>query len=186
MELWTILLLAIALAMDALTVSITSGMIIKHIHINKALKIALFFGVFQGIMPIFGWLGGLTFKDLIADFDHWIAFGLLCLIGGKMIYEAQQMDEEVKKYDPLDNYTLFVLAIATSIDALAAGLGLTMIDYSIYLTATLIGVVTFTLSFIGVFAGHKFGNYFNKNMEIMGGLILIVIGCKILFEHLTA
>ncbi len=185
MEFWTTLFLAIGLAMDALTVSITSGMIIKHIHINKALKIALFFGIFQGIMPILGWLGGLTFKDLIADYDHWIAFILLCLIGGKMIYESQQMEEEVKKYDPLDNYTLFVLAIATSIDALAAGLGLTMIDYSIYLAATLIGVVTFLFCLMGVFAGHKFGNLFNKNMEILGGLILIFIGAQILFEHLT-
>jgi putative Mn2+ efflux pump MntP len=185
MELWTTLLLAIGLAMDALTVSISSGMIIKHIHINKALKIALFFGIFQGIMPIFGWLGGLTFKDLIAGYDHWIAFILLCLIGGKMIYESQQMDEEIKKYDPLDNYTLFVLAIATSIDALAAGLGLTMIGNSIYLAATFIAIVTFIFSFIGVFVGHKFGNFFNKNMEIIGGLILIFIGSKILFEHLS-
>jgi len=185
MEFLTLLLLAIALAMDALTVAVTSGIMIKHIHINKALKIGLFFGVFQGVMPILGWLGGLTFKGLISSYDHWIAFILLSIIGGKMIYESFHLDEEEKQYDPLDNYTLFTLAIATSIDALAAGIGLTMINYSIFLAATLIGFVTFTLSFLGVFAGHKFGNYFNKNLEILGGVILILIGVKILLEHLT-
>ncbi|MCC0175556.1 manganese efflux pump [Waterburya agarophytonicola K14] len=177
--------LALGLAADAFAVSLTSGLLIQRIKINKALKIALFFGGFQFLMTLIGWLCGIKFSDFIVDFDHWIAFGLLSFIGGKMIYESFQLPTEREKYNPVDSYTLLVLAIATSIDALAAGLGLSLIKNSIILAATLIGVITFCLSFIGVFIGHKIGDRVNHQIEVMGGMILIFIGSKILFEHLA-
>ncbi|ACK66463.1 protein of unknown function DUF204 [Rippkaea orientalis PCC 8801] len=184
MDLLNTTFLSIGLAIDAFAVSLSSGFIIKHIKFNKALKIALFFGIFQGVMPLIGWLTGLTFRDALANFDHWIAFILLAAIGGKMIYEACQDEEENKKFNPLDNYTLFALAIATSIDALAAGLGLSVLRVSILLACTLIASITFSLSFIGVFIGHKFGSIFNQKLEILGGITLIGIGTKILVEGL--
>lgn len=176
--------MAIGLSADAFAVSLTSGLLIKHIKINKALKIALFFGGFQALMPLIGWVAGLTFRDLLADFDHWVAFALLGLLGGKMIYESLTSDDDERRFNPLDTYTLLVLAIATSLDALAAGLGLAVIKTSIVLAVTIVGAITFSFCFIGVFIGHKFGNLFSKKIEIIGGLILISIGSKILFEHL--
>lgn len=183
-EFLTTSFLALALSADAMAVSMTSGLMIRHIKINKALKIALFFGVFQAIMPLLGWVIGLTFREFMTSFDHWIAFVLLSLIGGKMIYESLQENSEEEKFNPLDNSTLFALAIATSIDALAAGLGLSMLKSSIFLACILIGVITFVLSFLAVFLGHRFGGLFNQKIEIIGGLILIIIGSKILCEHL--
>lgn len=183
-EFLTTSFLALALSADAMAVSMTSGLMIRNIKINKALKIALFFGVFQAIMPLLGWVIGLTFREFMTSFDHWIAFVLLGLIGGKMIYESLQKKSEEEKFNPLDNSTLFALAIATSIDALAAGLGLSMLKSSIFLACTLIGFITFVLSFVAVFLGHRFGGLFNQKIEIFGGLILIIIGSKILCEHL--
>jgi putative Mn2+ efflux pump MntP len=183
MEFLTITFLSLGLAADAFAVSLTSGFVIQHIKLNKALKIALFFGIFQGIMPLIGWLLGLTFRNFIAGFAHWIAFILLVFIGGKMIYESCQQEEE-EKFNPLDSYTLLALAIATSIDALAAGLGLSVLKISILLACTLIGSITFGLSFCGVFIGHSFGDLFNKKIEVIGGLVLIGIGSKMLLEHL--
>jgi putative Mn2+ efflux pump MntP len=179
-EFLTTSFLALALSADAMAVSMTSGLMIRNIKINKALKIALYFGFFQAVMPLIG----LTFREVMTSIDHWIAFVLLGLIGGKMIYESLQDNDEEAKYNPLDNSTLFVLAIATSLDALAAGLGLSMLKSSILLACTLIGLITFGLSFCAVFLGHRFGGLFNQKIEILGGLILIVIGSKILCEHL--
>lgn len=187
MEYLTTIFLAVGLAADAFSVSLSSGILIRYITINKALKIALFFGGFQGGMTLIGWIAGLSFREIIAGVDHWIAFGLLVFIGGKMIYESRQLEVETakKRINPLDSYTLLVLAIATSIDALAAGLGLSLLNTSILLAAAVIGIVTFLLSFFGVFIGHKVGDLFNKNIELLGGLILIFIGSKILIEHLA-
>lgn len=176
--------LALGLSADAFAVSLTSGLLIQRIKINKALKIALFFGGFQCLMPLIGWLIGIRFSYLLADYDHWIAFSLLSLIGAKMIYESCQLEEKSEKFNPLDSYTLLALAIATSIDALAAGLGLSLLNHSIILAATLIGIITFGLSFIGVFIGHKIGDKVSNKVDIAGGLILIFIGSKILIEHL--
>ena len=173
--------LALGLAADAFAVSLTSGFLIQRIKVNKALKIALFFGSFQCLMPLIGWGTGIHFSHLIAEFDHWIAFGLLSFIGGKMIHESFQLETEREKFNPLDSYTLLILSIATSIDALAAGLGLSLLKSPIILAATLIGIITFCLSFVVVFIGHKIGNKLNNKIEIMGGLILIFIGSKILF-----
>lgn len=178
-------LMALGLSADAFAVSMSSGLMIKNIKINKALKIALFFGVFQALMPLIGWAAGLTFRDFLARFDHWVIFALLGFLGAKMIYEALQDEEEERKFNPLDLYTLLVLAIATSLDALAAGLGLSVIKIPIMLAVATIGLITFSLCLAGVFIGHKFGNLFSQKVEILGGLILIAIGGKILFEHLT-
>jgi putative Mn2+ efflux pump MntP len=184
MNLTTTIFIAFGLAADAFTVSLTSGLLIHRIKINKALKIALFFGLFQCIMPLIGWLAGLSFSNLISQVDHWIAFGLLTFIGGKMIYESLETETTVKKYNPLDFYTLLVLAIATSIDALAVGLSFSILKTSILLQAIIIGLITFWLSFIGVFLGHHFGNRLGDKIEILGGVILVAIGSKILIEHL--
>lgn len=184
MESLSTVLMALGLSADAFAVSMSSGLLIKNIKMNKALKIALFFGGFQALMPLIGWAVGLSFRDLFAQFDHWIIFVLLGFLGVKMIYEALQDDEE-RKFNPLDPYTLIMLATATSLDALAAGLGLSVIKTPIVLAVTTIGFITFSLCFAGVFIGHKFGNLFSKKVEILGGLILIFIGSKILFEHLT-
>jgi putative Mn2+ efflux pump MntP len=183
MELANISLIGIGLAADACAVSLSSGLVIRHIKLNKAIKIALAFGIFQAIMPLIGWLTGLTFRELIIQIDHWIAFGLLAIIGGKMLYEACQ-EEEKAKFNPLDNYTLLGLAIATSIDALAVGLSLSVLKISIVSAAAIIGIITFWLSLISVYLGHKWGNLCKFKLEFIGGVILIFIGSKILITHL--
>lgn len=185
MDIVSIIFIAFGLAMDAFAVSITSGLTIKHLRINDAFKIAIFFGSFQAIMPIIGWSAGLSFRNLISGVDHWIAFGLLCLVGCKMIYESSKMEADNKKIDPLNVYVLLMLSIATSIDALAVGLSLSFLNVSIVLPAIIIGVVTFLLSIFGVYFGNRFGHYFERKIEIIGGLILIGIGIRILISHLT-
>lgn len=178
------LILALGLAADAFAVSVASGLRIKSVKIRKALKIAIFFGGFQAVMPLIGWIAGISFKTLLAAISHWVAFTILCLLGGKMIYESRQEDEE-KDFNPLCNSTLLALAIGTSIDALAVGLGFALIDDSIFTIVTAIGFVTFWLTFFGVFIGNKFGNFFHNKIEIIGGGILIAIGSKILIENLA-
>jgi putative Mn2+ efflux pump MntP len=185
MDAATTILLSLGLAADAFAVAVSSGLAIKHMKVNKALKIALFFGVFQALMPVIGWLIGLSFSFLITPIDHWIAFGLLSFIGGRMIYESLQSEECEKKFNPLDTGTLITLSVATSIDALAVGLGFAVLKDSIALAVTAIGFITFFLAFAGVFIGHKCGNLFANKIEILGGAILIFIGSRILFLHLT-
>jgi len=185
MDAATTILLSLGLAADAFAVAVSSGLAIKHMKVNKALKIALFFGGFQALMPVIGWLIGLSFSFLITPIDHWIAFGLLSFIGGRMIYESLQSEESEKKFNPLDTGTLITLSLATSIDALAVGLGFAVLKDSIALAVTAIGFITFFLAFAGVFIGHKCGNLFANKIEILGGAILIFIGSRILFLHLT-
>ncbi|MEG4486465.1 manganese efflux pump MntP family protein [Microcoleus sp. D2_18a_B4] len=185
MDAATTILLSLGLAADAFAVAVSSGLAIKHMKVNKALKIALFFGGFQALMPVIGWLIGLSFSFLITPIDHWIAFGLLSFIGGRMIYESLQGEECEKKFNPLDTGTLITLSVATSIDALAVGIGFAVLKDSIALAVTAIGFITFFLAFAGVFIGHKCGNLFANKIEILGGAILIFIGSRILFMHLT-
>jgi putative Mn2+ efflux pump MntP len=135
-------------------------------------------------MPVIGWLGGLTIIDFISGIDHWIAFGLLCLIGCKMIYESTVKKTSEKEARPQNNYVLLMLSVATSIDALAVGVSLAFLKVSIATPIVVIGAVTFLLSFLGVYAGTKFGHFFENKIGIAGGLILIGIGTKILVEHL--
>lgn len=183
-ELLPIILIAIGLSMDALAVSITSGITINCLRVKHAFKIAFFFGAFQAIMPLLGWLAGIGLKSYVETIDHWIAFGLLTFIGMKMIYEAVWINELEKKCDPLNLIVLLGLAIATSIDALAVGITFAFIKVPIITPALIIGVITFTLSLSGVYIGNKIGDKLGSKMEVLGGLILIGIGIKILFEHL--
>jgi putative Mn2+ efflux pump MntP len=175
MDLITILIIAFGLAMDALAVSITSGITIKQQKINNALKIGLSFGSFQAFMPLIGWLAGLSLRDLISGVDHWIAFGLLSLIGCKMIYESTKIRDD-KEIRSLNVFVLLLLSIATSIDALAVGLSFAFLKIAIVTPIIIIGVVTFVLSFFGVLVGNRLGHFFESKMEILGGLILIGIG----------
>lgn len=185
MDAGTTVFLSLGLAADAFAVAVSSGLAIKHMKVSKALKIALFFGCFQAVMPAIGWLIGLTFSFWISAIDHWIAFGLLSFIGGRMIYESLQTAECEKKLNPLDTATLITLSVATSIDALAVGIGFAVLKDAIAPAVTAIGFITFFLAFAGVFIGHKCGNLFANKIEMLGGAILIFIGSRILFLHLT-
>lgn len=184
MNFLTIFLTSLGLAMDAFAVSVGSGISLKKVTIKDAVIIATFFGGFQFMMPLIGWITGLTFREFIISFDHWIAFALLSLIGGKMLYEAWQGEEEETDTDFRNLYVLLTLAIATSIDALAVGVGFSVIKTPIITAVVIIGIITFLLSFSGVYLGSKFGHLFEKQAEIIGGFILIGIGFKILLEHL--
>lgn len=170
--------------MDAFVVSIVSGSAYKKLHVRHALRMALFFGAFQAFMPLIGSLAGLTLREHIADYDHWIAFGLLAAVGGKMIYESFKIKSVEDNPDPSNIFVLLVLSVATSIDALAVGITLSLIAGSIILAATLIGLITFALSYLGVYIGKRYGHFFESKMEALGGVILIGIGMKILVEHL--
>ncbi|MFC1502172.1 manganese efflux pump MntP family protein [bacterium] len=186
MNFLTIVVIAIGLAMDAFAVSVASGFAIRELRIRHALRIAVFFGVFQAVMPIIGWLAGLSLRDWIIHVDHWIAFGLLGFIGIKMIVESSRLDPTRKKTDPLKLIVLLILAVATSIDALVVGLTFAILQVSIFIPILVIGLITFCLSFTGVYIGDHFGHFFERKIEIAGGVILIGIGIKILIEHLVS
>lgn len=183
MSFFSVVLIGIGLAMDAFAVSITSGTVIKTKMIKNAFRIGAFFGIFQAVMPLIGWYTGLQLKDFIVEVDHWVAFSLLSLIGIKMIYESISDGDGDEGFNPLNNKVLFVLAIATSIDAFAVGISFAFLDESITKSIIIIGFITFVLSTIGVLLGKKFGEIFKKKAEIVGGLVLILIGVKILLEH---
>ncbi len=185
MDIISIVFIALGLAMDAFAVSISSGVVINFLKLNDAFKIAFFFGMFQAIMPIIGWLAGLSFRKFISGFDHWIAFGLIIIVGCRMIYESNKKGVQNKLIDPLNIYVLLVLSLATSIDALAVGISLTFLKTSIILPAIIIGITTFLLSGAGVYMGNKLGHYLEKKFEVMGGIILIVIAFRILIAHLS-
>ena len=182
------LLLGVGLAMDAFAVSICKGLAMRKVNKKQAVIIALFFGGFQAIMPVIGWLLCKGFQTYIEAFDHWIAFALLAFIGMKMIIETLSEKEEdvvVEKMDPpLDMKEMLMLAIATSIDALAVGISLAALDRPIVESATIIGVVTFIISIVGVYIGNFFGNRYKKRAELSGGIFLVLIGVKILCEHM--
>jgi len=179
----TILIIAAALAMDAFSVSIATGAAHKKTGNLNALKMAFFFGIFQAVMPIIGWLAGLSFRKYIESFDHWIAFALLALVGGKMIYEAIFTKQKQQKNNAMTLTVLLILSVATSIDALAVGITFSLIAESIAKAVIVIGLVTFAFSYIGVFIGEKLGHFFENKIEIAGGLMLLAIGIKILVEH---
>ena len=174
--------------MDAFAVSVASGATMKRLHLPHALKMGLFFGAFQALMPVLGWAAGLSMKNFISGWDHWIAFGLLSVVGGKMLYESFKIKEEEDcgggKTCPFDTGTLTVLAIATSIDALAVGLTFSFLQVSIIAPALVIGAITFLMSVAGVKVGTTGGHFFEHKMEAVGGFILIGIGLKILLGHL--
>jgi len=181
MDAITILLIAVGLAMDAFSVSICSGMASQAVKPPYALRIATFFGGFQALMPLLGWLGGIGLRDLIAGFDHWVALILLVIIGGKMIRESLRPECEPA---PLRLGALLVLAVATSIDALAVGLSFSLLNVSITVPIVVIGLVTFVLSLVGVYIGKRVGSLFQSRVQLIGGIILIGIGVRIVVEHL--
>ncbi len=179
-------MIAVALSLDAFAVAVASGITIKHLRLKHALTIAAWFGSFQAIMPLLGWFGGVKLNTLLSSVDHWIAFVLLSFVGGKMIYEAFKIEAIEHRSNPLEVYVLFMLSLATSIDAFAVGLSLAMLKIQIVVPALIIGVITFALSFAGVYLGRHSGHFFEKKIEIIGGVILIGIGVRILVGHLVA
>ncbi|WGM90617.1 MAG: manganese efflux pump MntP family protein [Candidatus Bathyarchaeum tardum] len=179
----TTLLIATALAMDSFSVAIANGLTTKKFNISKAIKIGTFFGFFQAIMPIIGWHAGAHVLDVISEIDHWVAFALLTIIGSRMIYESTKNESE-KIISSLTIKVLLILSIATSIDALAVGLSIYILEISIITLAISTGIITFTLSVFGVYIGGKFGHRLKNKVEPLGGIILIMIGLRILLEHL--
>lgn len=189
MGLTTILLTAFALSMDAFAVSVTKGITLKNITKKIAFKIAFFFGLFQGLMPFIGWFAGIRFESYITSVDHWIAFFLLSFIGIKMIFDSKEEDDSVvidtrnNSTYSLDNKELIILSIATSIDALAIGVSFAFLNIDILPICLSIGIITFLVCFIGVIIGKKVGTVFKSYAQIVGGIILILIGLNILNEH---
>ncbi len=177
----------IGLSMDAFAVAICQGLGMSRINWRHTLIIALFFGGFQALMPFIGWALGSLVAEYIVSIDHWIAFALLVFIGGRMLWEVfheVDADEDDPKDQKLDIRELLLLAIATSIDALAVGITFAFLDVDIYFAITVIGITTFVLSFAGVAVGNQFGSRFEKPATIIGGVVLILIGVEILLEHL--
>ena len=183
-----LLLIGVGLSMDAFAVSICKGLAMRRVNKKQAFVIGLFFGGFQALMPFIGWALGTQFESYITSIDHWIAFVLLAFIGGKMIAEAVRPEDEnveIDKMDPpLDVKEMFVLAVATSIDALAVGVTFAFLHVNIVWAVTFIGCTTFILSAIGVKVGNVFGMKYKSKAEFVGGLILVLMGIKILLEHL--
>lgn len=186
MSIWELFLIGLGLSMDAFAVAVCKGLSMQRIDRRYTVTIALFFGVFQAVMPLAGWFLGSQFAGYIQQFDHWIAFVLLALIGGNMIKESRESEEESAPATAgrIDYKELFLLAVATSIDALAVGITFAFLEVSIVPAVSLIGVTTFVISLGGVFVGNYFGSKYKSKAELMGGVILILIGAKILLEHL--
>ena len=183
MDIFTILLIAFTVAIDAFAVSIAHGMTINYRRNRSALAMASFFGSFQMFMPVIGWLAGLSLKELIMSVDHWIAFALLAFIGSRMIYASTR--KETAKEDRIEITTLLTLSFATSIDALAVGLSFAFLQTYITTPIIAIGIVTFSLSLAGFFLGDNAGKLLGNRIKLVGGLILIGIGIRILIEHMV-
>ena len=184
MGLAELVLLAVGLSMDAFAVSICKGLGMKKINLKVAVVLGLFFGGFQAGMPVIGWALGSQFMGIIGPIDHWIAFILLAFIGGKMLWEAFTEESDNKNAEKIDLVEYLVLAIATSIDALAVGISFAALSVDIVPAVSLIGITTFIFSIAGVAIGHTFGARYEKPATIVGGVVLILIGLKILLEHL--
>jgi manganese efflux pump family protein len=188
-----IFMLAVGLAMDATAVSAARGMAVPAIRLRHVLLVSAFFGGFQGLMPLLGWFVGTRIGPLVEAWDHWIAFALLSAIGGKMLWEARVTKEDTRPHeddrkkpgeDPFAVKVMLILAVATSIDALAVGITLPILDAPLALSVLIIALTTALLSALGLFAGRRFGAVFGKRLDIAGGLVLVGLGVKILFEHL--
>lgn len=185
MGLLELFLIAVGLSMDAFAASLSKGLDMRKLNNKHAAVIALFFGGFQAFMPLIGWFLGKQFEQYITPIDHWIAFVLLAFIGGNMIVNVfKDEDGNAKHSDNLNIKEIFILAIATSIDALTVGITFAFLQAAIVPAVSFIGIITFSLSFIGVQVGHRFGSKFGSKAELAGGIVLILIGLKILLEHL--
>jgi putative Mn2+ efflux pump MntP len=182
MDFVTVVLIAIGLAMDAFAVSIAKGVSVNENKLKSAILLASLFGGFQALMPVIGWLAGLGLEDMIMGVDHWIAFVLLGFIGAKMIYDSTRSEDG--KEEDITLFAALTLAVATSIDALMVGLTFAFLETPILIPILIIGVVTFVLSFVGVIFGSGMGSIFGKKIKTLGGLILVLIGMRILIEHI--
>lgn len=186
MGLLELFMIAVSLSMDAFAVSLCKGLGMKKLNYRHSMIIAAFFGSFQAAMPLLGWLLGYKFERYTTSIDHWVAFCLLAFIGGKMLTgSSDKNDESVKYVEIFDIKDVFTLAVATSIDALAVGITFAFLKVLILPSIMLIGVTTFVLSICGVVAGNRFGLKYKSKAEFVGGLVLIIIGAKILLEHLN-
>lgn len=179
-------LVALGLAMDAFAVSLGVGTGNSAKSRRSKFRLSFHFGIFQAGMTLLGWLGGYTIERWIRDFDHWLAFLLLAYVGGRMILSGLRLEQESYPSDPSKGGLMVMLSVATSMDALAVGLSMAMIGTPVFFPAAIIGLVAFGLSAFGLFFGHQLGNHFGKRMEILGGLILIGIGLRIVVSHLLA
>ena len=181
----SLLALACALSMDAFAVAIVTGLMLDSMTGRHVFRLAFHFGLFQALMPTLGWLAGRAAHRYLSAFDHWIAFGLLAFVGGKMLWEALH-DEESYSKDPTSGWLLVTLSVATSIDALAVGLSLAMLGSTIVVPALVIGATAASFTAVGMGMGRRIGSGWGKRVELLGGLILVGIGVKILIEHLSA
>lgn len=185
MSFWFALITGIGLSMDAVAASLSSSTAARRVGWPQAVKMAAFFGLFQALMPAIGYACGFAFQGWLKAVDHWVAFALLGFIGAKMIYESRRADVE-KLSDPFSTPRLLLLSIATSIDALAVGISFSLLGVSLLMTILVIGIVTFSLCLPAVWIGKRLGALMARRAELIGGLVLIGIGCKILIEHLSA
>ena len=179
----TIIILSVGLGVDAFSVAIGIGASNDKKSWAPVLRLAAAFGIFQFIMPIIGWLAGQTVVEIIASFDHWIAFSLLVLVGGKMIWEGFEKESDEEKADQTRGWPLLLLSIATSIDALAVGFSFSVLKNPILFPALIIGIICFVMTTVGMIFGKVLAKIFGKKVEIFGGLVLIAIGVKILIDH---
>jgi len=180
----TSVLIAVGLAMDSFAVSLGVGTAGQARDLRQKFRLAFHLSLFQGGMVVLGWLAGFTIVSLIEGFDHWVAMALLGYVGGKMIKEGLDPESAQYEIDPSRGRLLIILCVATSIDALAVGLSMAMLEATVFVPSLIVGAVTFLLSSVGLFAGSRLGERFGKNMEILGGLILIGIGLRVVFSHL--
>ena len=184
MDFLTLFGIALALAMDAFAVALGAGLILPKLTGRHLFRFGFHFGLFQALMPVIGWLAGISIREQIESFDHWLAFGLLSMVGGKMLWDAWHNDEETpREGDPTKGLSLVILSIATSIDALAVGLSLAMLGVTIWTPALIIGLVASILTVCGMLLGRRLGRTWGAGVEVFGGMILIAIGAKILLEH---
>lgn len=183
MSLFSVILIAFGLSVDAFAVSVSNGISIKDIKLSLTLKIALFFGLFQAVMPLIGWLTGMQVRAYIGRYANCLAFLILLLIGIKMIYEALRKEKRESCFNCSSSYVLLLLALATSIDAFAVGFSFSLMELAIFRTIVIIGITTFIVSLAGIRIGQTIGHFFEKRVEILGGLILIFIALKIVFYN---
>lgn len=186
MDIFEIIMISIGLAMDASAVSLAAAAAGFAKDGRAVFRLAFHFGLFQFLMPVLGWAMGIGFVAYVKSVDHWIAFGLLLFVGGRMIKEGMDENRDTEKKDPSRGMTMVLLSVATSIDALAVGLSLAFLDVKILYPATMIGIITCIMSLSAISIGRRVGDLFGKRMEIAGGLVLVMIGIKILVSHLSA
>jgi putative Mn2+ efflux pump MntP len=183
-DLLTLLGIAVALAMDAFAVALATALVLPRVTGRHLFRFGFHFGLFQALMPVLGWLAGLTVQRWLAAVDHWIAFALLGAVGGRMLWESRHAADDSRSGDPTRGWSLVALSVATSLDALAVGLTLAMLEVRIWFAAVTIGLVAGGLTLIGMTVGRRLGRAWGPRVEVGGGLLLIGIGAKILVEHL--